>query len=106
MELRFMGFDQNQNCRIYRFDALAKGEPTVRLEISADMALFLKHRIGLQEGPTLCATKLASDLAGASRADHELTNEDLLAYTMSRSAEAARKTKSRGIGLRRRNPVA
>ena len=60
MELRYMGFDQKQNTRTYKFDGVANGQPTVHFVVTADLALFLANRIGIQEGPTLCAHKLSS----------------------------------------------
>ena len=58
MELRYLGFDQKQNTRTYKFDGVANGQPTVHFVVTADLALFLANRIGIQEGPTLCANKL------------------------------------------------
>jgi hypothetical protein len=105
VDLRLTGFDQEQNRRVFRFDGVTPGEPTVQFTISADLTLFLKHRIGLQEGPQLCARKLAADLENVRPGHHELTNEDLRAYVAARSAaEDARKARLRGFGLRRRNP--
>jgi len=89
MELRYMGFEQTQNTRCYRFDQMVKGEPTVRLTITADLALFLEHRVRIQEGPTLCAGKLAADLAHSQLGKHQLTNDDLIAHLQARTnAEA------------------
>src|SRR5579871_3366678 len=96
MELRYMGFEQTQNTRCYRFDQMVKGEPTVRLTITADLALFLEHRVRIQEGPTLCAGKLAADLAHSQIGSHQLTNEDLIAHLQARTTAAALKLESRG----------
>jgi hypothetical protein len=103
MKLRYRGFDQKQNTRAYRFDGIADGEPAIRFVVTADLTLFLKHRIGIQEGPALSANKLTADLDKLRNGDHELTNEDLLAYVTDRAAAEARKAESRRIGLRRRN---
>jgi len=54
MEFRYLGFEQLQNSRAYRFDGVAKGEATRRFVVTANMALFLTYRIGIQEGPSLC----------------------------------------------------
>jgi len=105
MELRYRGFEQKQNTRSYRFDRIENGEPTIQFTITADLALFLKHRIGIQEGPGLCAHKLAADLDHPQGGDHELTDEDLQAYATDRAAAEARKAESRRIGVRRRNPA-
>jgi len=105
MELRYMGFDQTQTRRVYKFDRPAHGEATARFSVSVDMALFLKHRVNIQEGPALCAQKLTADLqAQHQEGDHELTASDLLAYVADRAAALARKAESRKPGPRRRKP--
>jgi len=96
MELRYMGFEQSRNTRCYRFERVMKGEPSVRLTITADLALFLDHRIHIQEGPSLCADKLAADLADNRTGDHELTKDDLVAHLEARATAAALKSESRG----------
>jgi hypothetical protein len=101
MELRYMGFDQKQNTRTYRFERVAKGEPTILFVITADLALFLKHHVGIQEGPALCAHKLTAAEA-IDGGDHQLTNEDILAYATACAAEGARKAEARRAGVRRR----
>ena len=95
MELRYMGFDQDQNTRVYRFDRTVRGEPTLHFVITADLALFLDHRIGIQEGPGLCAHKLASQLDTGSAGQHQLTNADLVAYVTDRAAAVTRREESR-----------
>jgi hypothetical protein len=92
-----MGFDQHDNTRAYKFDGVENGHLTVQLVITADLTLFLKHHITIQEGPDLCARKLTADLAGLGQQDHELTNEDLLAFATARADEQARKAEVRRI---------
>jgi hypothetical protein len=104
MELRYMGFDQKQNTRTYKFDGVASGQPTVHFLVTADLALFLANRIGIQEGPTLCAHKLSSSLESAD-ASLVLTNDDLRAHASARSLAEARKAEARRMGPRRRSPV-
>jgi len=80
MELRYMGFQQKQNRRLYRFDRNDAGnKSSIPHVVSVDMELFLKHHVGIQEGPALCAQKITADLEADHQGDHELTNEDLLA---------------------------
>jgi hypothetical protein len=104
MELRYMGFDQKQNTRTYKFDGVASGQPTVHFAVTADLALFLANRIGIQEGPTLCAHKLSSSLE-PSDTSLVLTNDDLRAHASARSLAEARKAEARRMGPRRRPPV-
>ncbi len=105
MQLRYMGFDQTQAVRVYRFDSIVDRAPAVRYIVTADLALFLKHHIGIQEGPTLCARKLASDLELPEQREHILTNDDLLAYVAARSDAEARKAAARKPGVRRKAPT-
>jgi hypothetical protein len=106
MELRYMGFDQKQNTRTYKFDGVANGQPTVHFAVTADLALFLANRIGIQEGPTLCAHKLSSSTPEpATDTSLVLTNDDLRAHANARSMAEARKAEARRMGPRRRPPV-
>lgn len=95
LELRYVGFDQTQNTRFYRFEKLVNGEAALRFVITADLALFLEHRISLQEGPSLCAVKLASDLACHQLGEHQLTNADLVAHLTVRASADAHRTELR-----------
>ena len=105
MELRYLGFDQTQNTRAYRFEGLAKGEPTLHYVVTADLAMFLQHRIGIQEGPGLCARKLAADAQTPPVENIELTNDDLRAMVDARAVADARKAELRRSGPRRRPVV-
>ena len=96
MELRYMGFDQTQNARVYRFERMVSGEPTMRWVITADLALFLEHRIHIQDGPALCANKLASDLANGRSGEHQLTNADVVTHAKALATAEALKNESRG----------
>lgn len=104
MELRYMGFEQKHGARSYRFDGVTRGAPTVQYVITADLALFLKHHVGIQEGPNLCARKLATDLAQLQAGEHVLTNEDLLEYARARD-EAEERRAAKRAGFRRRPPA-
>jgi hypothetical protein len=62
MELRYLGFDQLQNARAFRFEVVVKGATTMQGVVVADMALFLQYSVGIQDGPSLCAARLTADL--------------------------------------------
>jgi len=102
MELRYMGFDQAREKRVYKFDCTEKGALTSKVQIAVAMELFLKHHVNIQEGPSLCARKLTADLQTSQLGDHELTEEDLQAYTADRAAAEARRAESRKPGPRRK----
>ena len=106
MELRYMGFHQLQNTRVYEFDGKPNGDSNARFAVTVDMALFLKHHVGIQEGPVLCAQKLTADLEANQQGIHELTNDDLLTYAAGRTAAEARRAEMRRIGPSRRKPEA
>jgi hypothetical protein len=95
MELRYLGFDQQKNARTFRFDVVAAGEAKREVEVKADLSLFLAQRIAIQEGPTLCAQKLASDLDRGVDGAHELTEADLRAYSHARMLAEAQKAETR-----------
>jgi hypothetical protein len=91
-DLRYTGFDQTQNVRTYQFEAIASGYSVRRFTITVDLLLLLKHRIGVQDAPALCLRKLAADLRNSPESPrHELDNEDLLAFALSRAAAVHRK---------------
>ena len=103
MDIRYMGFEQEKNARAYRFDVVVKGQPNKRCVVTADLELFLRNRVALQEGPTLSANKLTTDLEANVDGEHQLTDQDLRQQTEARlQAEATRAEKRGG----RRPPAA
>ena len=60
MQLQYMGFDQANDIREYKFNRVAADETATHFVVSADLALFVKYRLGLQEGPALCLKKLSA----------------------------------------------
>ena len=99
-----MGFEQTPTKRLYKFNGvLAKGTPE-HFTVSVDLDLFVKNRVNIQEGPSLCAQKLKADLDAQQGGEHELTNADLAAYVAGVAAAAARKAENRKPGLRGRKP--
>jgi hypothetical protein len=104
VELRYLGFDQQQNTRSYRFDVIKKGQPARRFTVNADLALFRTHRVGIQEGPTLSAIKLAADLERDIDGVHELTAEDLRSHANTLTLAEARRAEMRRPFRRRPSP--
>ena len=95
MQVRYLGFDQQQNARSYRFEVTEEGQPTKRFTVNADMALFLAHRVSIQEGPTLAASKLTVALGRNFDGVYELTLEDLRSYVNARSIAEAQRAERR-----------
>jgi hypothetical protein len=104
MQLRYLGFDQLQNARAFRFDIITKGEVTKHAVVTADLALFLQHHVGIQDGPTLCASKLSADLEHSIDGVHVLTADDIRAHAAARATAEAKRIESRRGAHRR--PVA
>ena len=98
MQLRYTGFDQAENIREYKFEGVAAGETAKHFVVSADLAMFVKYRVGLQEGPALCLKRLSADLEMLQPLSHELTSGDLAAQASAQAAAAEQKTR-----LRKRN---
>src|SRR5438105_12744263 len=105
MALRYMGFEQRQSTRVYKFDSIVKGEPTIHLAITADLTLFHKYQIGIQEGPGLCAEKLAADVGNPGTRDYQLTVEDLAAHATAKAAAVVRQAELRRMSSRRRGKL-
>ena len=88
-DLRYTGFHQDGRVRSYCFDAVVPGVQARQFTVKVDMALLLKHRIGVQDVPALCLRKLTADLGALPESgQHELRDEELLALASSRAAAA------------------
>ncbi len=92
--LRYVGFDQTKGIRTYRFERTSMGEETETFAVTTDMALFTKHRIGIQEGPALCLHVLVAGLetppASGPRLECSLTEEHMLTYLASKPVPGSR----------------
>jgi hypothetical protein len=80
VEIRYLGFEQRQNSRVYQFDVRTDGRLTKQVSVTADMAVFRNHSVGIQDGPFLCGNKLTADLERGWEGEHELTAADVRAY--------------------------
>jgi cold shock CspA family protein len=83
--LRYVGFDQQQGLRAYRFERRSPGEETAAFVVTADLSLFAKHHVAIQEGPALCLRVLMTELESTDgvrprRVPSILSEEDLLAH--------------------------
>jgi len=91
MELRYLGFEQQENSRAYRFEAIEKGRASRRFVVVADLSLFTTHHVGFQYGPTICATKLTADLERQFDGLHQLTADDLRVHAEGRKGRRSAK---------------
>ena len=104
MQLRYLGFDQMQNARAFRFDIMNKGEVTKQAIVTVDLSLFLLHHVGIQDGPTLCASKLSADIENSIEGTHTLTADDIRAHAEARTAAEAKRIEARRNTHRRPTP--
>lgn len=101
MNIRYLGFEQRQNARVYRFDVRSEGSLTRQVSVTVDMAVFRSHRVGIQEGPSLCASKLTADLEQGCDGEHELTVADVRAYADAKAMADAERASARKAHPRR-----
>lgn len=83
--LRYSGFDQVQNTRLYLFQSFVPGEKKKLIVVSAEMSLFVKHQVRIQDGPALCLHILKLETRPLDLQEKELsrrviTDEDISAY--------------------------
>jgi hypothetical protein len=102
VRLRYVGFDQANNIRTFHFRTVIAGEETRDYAVTADVEIFGKYRVGIQEGPTLCLRVVLAELAAphANHAPFELTEKDILAHVASRTVpprKPFRRRPSRGV---------
>jgi hypothetical protein len=84
-EVRYHGFEQKNDVRCFKFRTWRMGEENQEVVVMADLALFRRHGITIQEGPALCLRFVEAELqqrsfnesGGWSRA---LTQEEVVAY--------------------------
>ena len=103
MEVRYLGFNQQNNARLYRFDVFVQGRPVRHLTVTTDLALFQTHHVGIQEGPALSASKLTADLERNFDGVHELTDDDLRSHANARRRAEAERAEMRK-SVRHRSP--
>lgn len=95
MHLEYMGFEQDANIRKYIFHRIAHGEETKVFVLGADLALFRRNHVGLQEGPAMCVRVLMAELEAVENSPpllrRALTDENFQAYLIARGVPATKK---------------
>ncbi len=95
-EVRYEGFKQKNDVRSFTFRAWRTGEENQELTVTADLALFRKHGVTIQEGPALCLRFVEAELqqpnfsqsGGWKRA---LTDQEFLAHMPHRHTPSKRR---------------
>ena len=95
MEIRYIGFEQKQSSRVYRFEVRTEGRLTKQVTVTTDIAVFRNQSVGTQEGPLLSGNKLIADLERGWEGEHELTGGDLRAYTDAKAVADAQRVGAR-----------
>ena len=101
MDIRYLGFEQRQNSRVYRFDVHTDGRLTKQVSVTADIAVFRNHSVGIQEGPFLSGNKLTADLERGWEGKHELTAADVRAFADAKALADAQRVTARKATRRR-----
>lgn len=89
--LRYMGFDDADGVRIFKFGRLPASAGTILYKVHASVGLFLKHKISFQDGPAMCSAIMAVDEV----AHHQLTDDDCALFVSQRPQKADRKAPKR-----------
>lgn len=107
MDLTYMGFTQDAGIRRFRFECQidsprpsAVPRRTVQFQVFADMALFLRYSIPIQDGPAMCrgivvdatATIPENELVSAS---YHVLETRVASFAAERSADAEAKSARR-----------
>jgi len=95
VNIRYLGFEQMQNSRVYRFDVRTDGSLTKHVSVTADISVFRNHSVGIQEGPSLSGSKLTADLERGWEGEHELTADDVRAYAEAKALANAQRASTR-----------
>jgi len=87
--LRYAGFEQTGSVRTYLFDHVVIGQKSTKMVVSAEIPLFLKYHVSIQDGPALCLHVLSSAVSNLEAANPigpscELTEDDIIAYLASK----------------------
>jgi len=101
--LQYLGFEQTGTIRAYRFKRISRGEETREFIVNADLALFLKHHIGIQEGPELSLHLLSpgadSCVPDSCPSSRSLSQQDMLAHLARRPAGRSVKGRKQDLNI-------
>lgn len=63
MQFHYNGFTQLDEIREFIFHGVCLGQERKIILVTADLSIFRKYNVGLQEGPLLCLRKLSLESA-------------------------------------------
>jgi hypothetical protein len=102
MQLVYMGFTQEASLRCFHFErvltqsGLSNLPRVVQFTLKADMSMFMKHRIPVQEAPAICLRILTDELEHSDEntlapVSYAVTTEHLSSFVSARAvSEEAR----------------
>lgn len=101
--LQYMGFEQTGSMRAYCFKRVLRGEETREFIVIADLALFVKHHVGIQEGPALSLRLLSAGLDCSGQAEwptsQSLSDDEMLAHLARRAAVGSVRGRKRYLDI-------
>ena len=90
---RYVGFDQADSVRTFRFERQFTGQRPEPFSISAELALLTKYHISFQDARALCSRLLTLELHSAAAFERTLKEEDILADAELRSGPERKRQK-------------
>jgi hypothetical protein len=96
--LRYAGFEQTGSVRTYLFNRVVIGQKSTPMVVTAEIPMFLKHHVSIQDGPALCLYVLTLEInkleaASVDGPNRELTEDDIVAYLATKPQPPAPKGK-------------
>ncbi len=88
MKFLYMGFTQATSMRRYGFESIGPENARKRLSVTADVSLLTKHRIQIQEAPTMCLRLLETCAEADPALDAwTLSEADMMTHVRGKVAE-------------------
>jgi hypothetical protein len=88
VQLRYLGFEHRGGVRSFRYRRITPGEPPQNFSVNADMILFQRYHVRIQDGPALCRQLLLTGLETApdprSNVPCSLTADDMTLFAAAR----------------------
>lgn len=97
MLFAYEGFQQNGDCRCFHFRSTGAREAAAIFSIEVELALFLLHRVPVQDGPRFCLQLLEQASAEHSSVvdrfrNYAVRSEDFKSLLLERQKKLAEKT--------------
>ena len=101
--LQYMGFEQRGSIRAYAFKRVMRGEETREFTVNADLALFVKHHVAIQDGPSLSLRLLSegpdNSIPAAWPPTQSLSDVEMLAHLARRATAGNPRARQRYLDI-------